>query len=157
MLKMRNILIAGAALVFASVAAFAIQPGTRGTDKALQESGFRSAVLIQVNNTATATAGAATLNNAGSGIVTSESLTTAPGSDYTLTLTNNMVTATDLVLANVQYGTATTGAPLVSRVTPGSGSVVIIVRNGTIGTDAALNGTIKIGFVVIKQSALGSD
>lgn len=143
-------------LAFCASMALAIQPGTRGTDKVLQESGFRSAVLIQKNNTATATTGAATLNSAGSGIITSESLTTATGSDYTLTITNDMVAAADIVLATVQYGTATLGSPFVARITPAAGSVAIVVRNGGT-TDVALNGTIKVGFVVVKQSALGSD
>ena len=40
--------------------------------------------------TATATSGAATLNEP-VGAITSESLTTAAGSDYALTLTNNLI------------------------------------------------------------------
>lgn len=145
------------ALLVSATLAVAIQPGTTGTDKVLQRSGFRSAVLIQRNATATATGGAATLNQAGSGIVTTESLTTAAGSDYTLTLTNNMIGAADVVLASVQYGTSTTGSPYVARVTPAAGSVVIIVRNGQSSVDAVLNGTLKISFLVVKQSANGSD
>ncbi len=92
-------------------AAYAIQPGTDGTEKRFQNQGLRSAVLIQENLTATASSNAATLNAAGSGIITTESLTTAAGSDYTLTLTNNMVAAADIVFATVQLGTSTVGNP----------------------------------------------
>jgi len=95
--------------------------------------------------TATATAGAATLNNQ-TGVVTSEALTTAAGANYTLTLTNSRVGTGALVLASVANGTNTTVEPIITRVTPGSGSVVIIVRN--VHASAALNGTIKIAYFV---------
>lgn len=152
-----RLLIGAFALLAIGGVALAIQPGTTGTNKEFQQSGFRVAVPVMVNNTATATAGAATLNAAGAGIITSESLTTLPGSDYTLTLTNTMVAAADLVFATVSNGTNTGGGPVVARIQPAAGSVVIIVRNGHTGTATSLNGTIKVGFLVIKQSALGSD
>lgn len=94
--------------------------------------------------TASATTGAATLNK-NSGQITSESLTTAAGAVYTLTLTDSNILATDLVLASVQYGTSTTGSPAITRVTPAAGSVVILVQN--VHASAALNGTIIISFV----------
>lgn len=146
-----------AAIGICIAAAWAIQPGTSGTEKQWQNSGFRTGVLIQKNNTATASAGAATLNAAASGVVTTESLTTVAGSDYTLTLTNNMIAATDIVLASVGNGSNSGGAPNLRAVTPAAGSVAIVVRNGQTVIDTSLNGTLKIGFVVIKQSALGSD
>lgn len=154
---MRNLIRAGAviAALVAAVAAHAIQPGTTGTEKRFQQQGLRSGVLIQKNGTASATAGAATLNAAGSGVITSESLTTAAGSNYTLTITNNMVAAADVVLASVQLGTSTQGEPLVESITPAAGSVVILVRNNH-GSDA-FNGTIKVSFLVVKQSTNGSD
>ncbi len=98
--------------------------------------------------TATATAGAATLNKQ-AGVITSEALTTAAGAVYTLTLTNSVIGATDQVFASVSYGTATAGSPVVTRVTPGSGSVVILVQN--IHASAALDGTIKIAFFVLQN------
>lgn len=148
---------AAIALLAVATAAWAIQPGTSGTNKQFQNSGFRTGVLIQKNNTATASAGAATLNAAGSGIVTTEAVTTLAGSDYTLTLTNNMVAAADLVYATVQNGSNTTGAPFIRTITPAAGSVVIVVRNGQGVVDTSLTGTLKIGFFVIKQSVTGSD
>lgn len=97
--------------------------------------------------TATATAGAATLNTA-SGTITTESATTAAAATYTLTVTNSVVTATDIVLASVNLGTATTGTPVIQTVAPANGSVVIKVRNSDAA--AAFNGTLKISFVVFK-------
>ncbi len=98
--------------------------------------------------TATAVSGAATLNRM-LGEVTSESLSTAAGATYTLTLTNSFVSATDTIIPTVQLGTATTGSPAVTTVTPGNGQVVIVVQN--VAASAALNGTIKIGFVIFKN------
>ena len=94
--------------------------------------------------TATAVAGAATLNK-NAGVITSEALTTAAGATYTLTLTDSAIAAADQVMASVSLGTATTGTPTITTVTPAAGSVVIIVQN--IHASAALNGTIKIAFV----------
>lgn len=93
--------------------------------------------------TATATAGAATLNNRW-GVVTSESLSTAAGATYTLTVTNSQIAATDMVFASVAYGTSSAGSPAIMRVTPAAGSLVIIVQN--IHASAALNGTIVISY-----------
>lgn len=107
-----------------------------------------SITLDTGTKTATATAGAATLNKQ-AGVITSEALTTAAGATYTLTLTNSVIGATDQVFASVAYGTATAGMPAVTRVTPGSGSVVIIVQN--IHASAALDGTIKIAFAVLQN------
>ena len=97
--------------------------------------------------TATASGGAATLNK-DSGKITSETLSTAAGSTYTLTLTNSAIVAADMVFASVALGTATTGMPVVTRVTPSATGVVIIIQN--IHASAAFNGTIVISFMVAK-------
>lgn len=94
--------------------------------------------------TAAATSGAATLNK-NAGVITSEALTTAAGATYTLTLTDTTIAAADQVFASAALGTATTGMPAVTTVTPGAGSLVVIVQN--IHASAALNGTIKVAFV----------
>jgi len=95
---------------------------------------------------ATAVAGAATLSQL-SGTITSEALTTAAAAQYTLTLTNTKIAATSRVFASVDNGTNTQGVPVVTRVTPGAGSVVILVQNNH--ASQALNGTLKISFFVI--------
>jgi hypothetical protein len=98
--------------------------------------------------TATATAGAATLAKS-SGVITSEAVTTAAGATYTLTLTNALVAATDQVYASVWLGTATTGMPTITTVKPGTGSVIITIQN--IHASVALNGTLKIAYMLLKN------
>ncbi len=97
-------------------------------------------------STANAVAGAATLSKQ-AGIITSEALTTAAAATYALTLTNSLVAATSIVLVEVQFGTSTTGDPVVGRVTPGAGSVVVNIVNRH--ASVAFNGTIKISFFVL--------
>lgn len=97
--------------------------------------------------TASASAGAATLNSP-SGVVTSEALTTAAAATYTLTLTNSCVAAGDIVLASVGNGTNSAGTPTMCSVTPAAGSVVVVVRNSH--ASAALNGTLTIAFTIVK-------
>lgn len=101
--------------------------------------------LAANTGTAIAVAGAATLSKS-SGIVTSEALTTAADAAYVLTITNTLVTAASLVTASVQFGTSTTGEPVIMKVAPGVGSLVITVKN--VAAAAALNGTIKVTFVI---------
>jgi hypothetical protein len=103
-------------------------------------------VALGTTGTATATAGAATLS-AQRGTITSESLTTAAGAIYTLTVTNTKVAATDIVLGAVMNGTNTQGELCLERITPGSGSFVVIIRNRH--ASQALNGTIKFAFAVL--------
>lgn len=99
------------------------------------------------SGTATATAGAATLNKM-AGVVTSEALTTAAGAAYTLTLTDSAIAAADIVLSSVADGTNTTAGLQVGEIKPAAGSCTIEVwnRHATV----ALNGTIKISFLVVK-------
>jgi len=97
-------------------------------------------------NVATAVAGAATLN-AFAGQVTSESLATAAGATYTLTLTNSKISASDLVFVSVDKA-ASTGTPALAYATPGAGSVVIVIQN--INGATAFNSSIKIAFIVMK-------
>lgn len=145
------------ALAFSVVAtmAMAAQPGTTGTEKSYQQQALRSTVLTQPNVTGTAVAGAVTVKAAGSGVITSEALTTAAAGDYTLTITNPLIVAADVVLASVANGSNTQGVPVLRTVKPGNGSVVIVVRN--FHASEALNGTLKISFLVIKQSPNGRD
>lgn len=119
--------------------------GALATDSSMTAGALR---LDTGTKTASATAGAATLNK-DAGVITSEALSTAAGATYTLTLTNSAVAAADQVFASVQNGTNSAGAPIIESVTPGSGSVVIVVRN--IHSADALNGTIKIAFAVLKN------
>ena len=96
----------------------------------------------------TAVSGAATLNNASAGTITSESLTTAAGAIYSLTLTSNLIKPGTLVMANVTFGSSTTGSASIAHVTCTAGQAVIQVKN--IHASAAFNGTLKIGFAIFQ-------
>jgi hypothetical protein len=100
------------------------------------------------NSAGTAVSGAATLNNASAGTITTESLSTAVGATYTLTLTSNLIKATSLVFPVVSLGTSTQGTPCAIHVTPANGSVQIRVKN--IDATNAFNGTLKIGFAIFQ-------
>jgi hypothetical protein len=127
------------ALVALAGPAFAQSPATFRPNSIAIDSGTKAA---------TAVSGAATLAK-GSGVVTSEALTTAAAATYTLTITDAAVSATDLAFASVKLGTATTGLPEIATVTPGAGSLVVVVRNAH--ASAALNGTIAVSFFVLKR------
>jgi hypothetical protein len=106
------------------------------------------ATIFSTNSgTATATAGAATLNNR-FGKITSESLTTAQNTNYTLTITNSQIRATDIVFASVANGTNTQGTPIIVRVTPAADSLVIIVRNQHASAEA-FNGTLVVSYAAM--------
>lgn len=99
--------------------------------------------------TATAVSGAAALNK-NSGTITSEALTTAAGSAYTLTLTCGAVKNSDsIVLWSVDHGTNTTAGLEMGKVTPGSGTVTFTVWNRH--ASAPLNGTLVIRYFVLKS------
>jgi hypothetical protein len=131
--------------LLAAFAAFGMAPAFAQTQSTLRP------VFLAVDNggkTATATAGAATLAKT-AGVITSESLSTAAAGTYTLTITNSTVAAADQVFASVANGTNAAGLAEVATVTPGAGSIVVIVRNAH--ASAAFNGTLKISFLVIKN------
>lgn len=106
-----------------------------------------STIFSLGSGTATATAGAATLNNR-FGKITTESLTTAQNGNYTLTITNSAVKAADIVMASVANGTNTQGTPIIVRVTPAAGSLEIIVRNAHDSVQA-FNGTLVVTFAAL--------
>ncbi len=100
------------------------------------------------SGTASATAGAATLNKM-AGKITTEALTTAQNAAYTLTLTNSAIAAADMVFVTIANGTNTQGTPVVLRVTPAAGSVAIVIGNRHDAAQA-LNGTLVVSFLVVK-------
>lgn len=94
---------------------------------------------------ATATAGAATCN-ATSGTITTESLVTAAGSTYTLTVACSyaVTNPASVAMASVNFGTATTGTPCITTVAPTDGQLVIKVKN--VDSTNAFNGTLVVSF-----------
>lgn len=96
-----------------------------------------------LNNTGTSTVHAATLNTL-AGLVTTESLSTAAGSDYTFTLTNSLITAAGPPVQVALYSFSNTGGHLTLKsVTNAAGSSVFVWTND--GT-TALNGTMLLAF-----------
>lgn len=102
--------------------------------------------ILLDRGTATSTAAAATINHQ-AGVITTEALTTASGSEYAFTLTNSRITASSIVLCQLMGGTNTRHG-LAFTATPSAGSCAISVLNNDIAA-AALNGTLIFGFVVI--------
>lgn len=98
------------------------------------------------HGTATAVSGAATLHKV-SGVITSESLSTAAGAFYTLTVTDRHFEVDSVVPASVANGTNTTLYPQIVTVTPAAGSCVFIVKN--IHASSSLNGTIVVAYTVL--------
>jgi hypothetical protein len=97
--------------------------------------------------TATASSGAATLNKS-AGIITTEALSTAAGSDYTLTLTNSQIAAGDQAFVSVDSN-GSAGLPLAYSVKTTSTTLTVIVRN--VHASAAFNAAIKIAFAILKN------
>jgi hypothetical protein len=96
-------------------------------------------------NAATASSNAATLHK-NSGVITSESLTTAAAGEYVLTLTNANAEVGDHFIVTAGLGTSTNGVPGVTSATcTTAGTVLINITN--VHASAAFNGTIKIGFI----------
>jgi len=101
------------------------------------------------HGTAAGSAGASTLNKT-SGVITTEALATAAGGQYSHVLTNANIAVGDLVFVTVGWGTNSQGETVVARVQPGAGTVTILIRNSH--ASQALNGTLLIGFVVVKAA-----
>lgn len=123
--------------------------GTGGTLGGARKQAVEAGVLALFAGTATATAGAATLNGRSLCIVTTESATTAALADYTLTLTNNMVAAGDVAFASVANGTNTGGDPVIGTTAVTAGQIVQTIRNAHAST--AFNGTLVITLMIVKQ------
>jgi hypothetical protein len=115
---------------------------TLTTRAAMQKKGLLAA---DSGNTATSSAGAVTLSKT-RGIITTEALTTAGLAAYTLTVTNTLVTTSSIISVEAENGTNTQGTVIKGTVTPGSGSFVVLVQN--VHATQALNGTLKLRFVL---------
>lgn len=135
----KMIMAAGIALLASTLAAGALVRGP------LTVYGLR---VDAGTKTATAVSGAATLNKL-SGTITTESLSTAAGGVYTLTLTDSVLLASDLVFVSVANGSNTQGSPVASTAIASTGNVIIKVQNAH--ASQAFNGTLKINFVALRQ------
>ena len=134
-------------VLFNNAALLAILNGTPGT-VSFGDTTVTALHLGTGTKTATAVAGAATLNKPG-GTITTEALTTVAGGTYVLTLTNSTIALADQAFASVQFGSSTTGAPCVTSTDNSAGQVVITIQN--VHATAAFNGTLLISFAVFKN------
>jgi hypothetical protein len=118
-----------------------------------QEPKYRN-MLLEVNglaseiSTGSCSSSAVTISDY-TGIITTESLTTAQNAIETITLTNTKIAAGDLVFVTLANGTNSAGTPILGTVTPADGSCVIKVINQH-ASSVTFNGTLKIGFAVVK-------
>ena len=97
-------------------------------------------------NTGTTSSGAVTISKV-MGTITTESIATAVGSTYTITLTNTAITASKTVLASIYpVSDVTLNRVVITSITPAAGSVVIVVKNE--GT-SALSGTWAVPFMIV--------
>jgi len=124
---------------------------TTGSAKLSNRQALAVGVLeVSMPNTGTAISGAVTLNQ-GAGFITSESLSTAAGATYALTLTNSFIDANTMIFGTSALGTATQGTADVTTTIDGAGSATINVKN--IDATNAFNGTILIGFFLVRKAA----
>lgn len=127
---------------------------TSGNEEKFQNQLLRQSVQAMPTKTAnltssTATGGAVTLN-AGAGKITSDVLSLAGATEYVLIVTNSVITTTDLLFASLENLTnSVSPGPQVANATPGAGVMTIRIVNENV--TAAVNGTVRIGFFVVKQ------
>lgn len=100
---------------------------------------------------ATASSNAATLNNK-CGVITTEVLSTAAGSEYLLNVTNSVATASDIVLWSVEWGNvANTGDPMPKQGGIGAGTMQFRVLNSTSRVVQAFSGQqLRIRYLILK-------
>lgn len=118
-----------------------------------QEKQFRNLVMemegiASEEGTGTCSSAAVTINDY-FGLITTEALTTAQDAIATVTLTNSKVAAGDMVFWSVSNGTNTQGTPVMGLCTVTASTVVFKIINKH-ATAEALNGTLKISFMVVK-------
>lgn len=97
--------------------------------------------------TATAVTNAATITN-GSGIITTEVLTTAAGATQAITLTNTRIAAGDMVFSSLDPN-GSAGTPAIANVAVSANTAVFLIQN--IHASAALNAALKISFWINKS------
>jgi hypothetical protein len=103
-----------------------------------------SAAAALINNTATSTVHTGTLNTT-SGMMVTEALTTAAGSDYTFQIVNSLIVGATTAAPQVQMhsGTNTAGGIAVKSITNAAGTTTAVFTNNG---SAAWNGTMLITF-----------
>lgn len=122
--------------------------GFEGRDKRFRNMELSVRGLSSDISTGTASSKAVTINDY-MGVITTEDLTTAQNASDIVTLTNDKIAAGDIVLVTLSNGTNTQGTPALYACHTSANTAVIRFAN-LHASSQAFNGTLKIGFVVIK-------
>lgn len=85
--------------------------------------------------------------NASAGYITTVSSTLAANGSATFTVNNTNARSDSCIVANVSNYSGTTGVPVITVDNPVNNAFSITVTN--VSDSAALNGTIKISFIVV--------
>lgn len=117
-----------------------------GTDSRQQAQQVALGQLQVGSSTGTASSNAVTIN-AGSGVITTEALSTAAGATQNITLTNDRIAAGDMVFAVVDPASSA-GTPIIANVAVSASTAVFKIQN--IHASTALNAAVKIYFVINK-------
>lgn len=130
-------------------------PTTTGTNREHRKEAVAVGCLEEtMPATATATAGAATLNQGAGRVFSEASLTTAAAAFYTLTLTNSLIDVNTLVFATAhlgsQSGASTQGHPSVANIEITANTATIAVKN--VDAAAAFNGSIAVDFLLVRKA-----
>jgi hypothetical protein len=121
--------------------------GTPFTNAILMYSGNPSIGYVAAEHiTGTAVAGDVTLVGNGTNFdITTESLTTAAGATYTLTVHSGQLTSSTNPIPIVTLGDSTTGIPHLVSYTRSGGAIVLVIQN--IDSTNPFNGTLKVNFM----------
>lgn len=138
---------AGGAQAAQTTRSVLVAPNETGEVSREQQSVFNVARLKVGFGTGTCSSNAVTINTA-SGLITTESLSTAAGSTQAITLTSNKIQTGDIVMAMVDPGSSA-GTPTVVNTAVSASTAVFLVKN--VHATNALNAAIKIMFVVLTK------
>lgn len=144
----RSLLLGLGALALLAVAAHAV---IDGNNTASQRQRLYMGEVVPGYGTATQTSqGQALTVNNGAGILNLTTLTLTANGVTTINLSNNRVRAGDMLLVTLDSNTNSTGIPIISDAKiNGSGSILINIRN--LSGSAALNGALRIYFLLLRQ------
>lgn len=101
-------------------------------------------------NVAGTDSGGASTCNASRCLITTAALTTVANNLYTLNVSNTYINTSSIVLLTLSNGTNTSSSVFLANSTVYAGAVRVRIGNGAgISGAATLNGTVKVGVVVI--------
>ena len=107
---------------------------------------YLGAMAVDVR-TGTAASNAVTMTEGTAFQITTESLTTAAGAEYALTITNSRIASTSFVLYSVGKGTDTQATFACGQATMANGTAVLSITNTH--ASEAFNGTLVISGIIL--------